>query len=212
MIRFIRYWYTYRTFVAVLLAILISGAGYWLYTQQLIGDAGQQARLNISVHPEDRIMAGVATSTDPNIVIVGIDNGSIGPNTAFPFTRDYYATLLQNLEHAGASVVAFDVAFPDRRDDKNDNAFATALKTSSIPIVLAYGGSSTRPSDGQFVQHDLVDQMPLKKFWCADADESKSTPMWVSGRPTSMRMRTASCGRFRCLCSRTARRRKPVPV
>ena len=36
--RFIRYWYTYRTVVAVLLGILVSGSMYWLYTQQVACD------------------------------------------------------------------------------------------------------------------------------------------------------------------------------
>src|SRR5712692_9572889 len=33
--RYIRYWYTYRTVVAVLIALVLSGSMYWLYTQQV---------------------------------------------------------------------------------------------------------------------------------------------------------------------------------
>jgi len=36
--RYIRYWYTYRTTVAVLIAIVLSGVIYWLYTQQVACD------------------------------------------------------------------------------------------------------------------------------------------------------------------------------
>jgi adenylate cyclase len=179
-VRFLRYWYTYRTFVAVLLAIGISGVLFVLYTWQVAGDAKPgSVPIDISVHPEDRLMAGTGAPypTDPNIEIVGIDNASVGPNTTFPFPRDMYAVALQNLEHAGAAVVAFDVGFPDQREPKTDDVFAKALKDSSIPVVLAYGGSSTLPADGKFVQHDAVDQIPLKKLWCADAsNQDKTTP------------------------------------
>ena len=63
--RFLRYWYTYRTFVAVLLGISVSGLMYWLYVMQVAGDAGQPVAVNISVHPEDRIMAATEQPTDP---------------------------------------------------------------------------------------------------------------------------------------------------
>ena len=176
--RFIRYWYTYRTFVAVLLGIFVSGSMYYLYTQQVIGDAGGQTGINISVHPEDRLMAGAGGPypTDPNIEIVGIDNASVGALNSFPFTRDKYAQALQNLEKAGAAVVAFDVGFPDPRDTTTDKTFAKALAGSTIPVVLAYGGSNTKTGDGKLIQGDLVDQMPLKEFWCADANTSKDVP------------------------------------
>ena len=64
--RFLRYWYTYRTVVAVLLGIGVSGAMYWLYIEQVAGDAGQQVPLNVSVHPEDRIMGAAG----PAIILV----------------------------------------------------------------------------------------------------------------------------------------------
>jgi len=37
--RHLRYWYTYRTAVAVLIALVLTGAMYWLYTQQVACDA-----------------------------------------------------------------------------------------------------------------------------------------------------------------------------
>jgi adenylate cyclase len=174
--RFLRYWYTYRTFVAVLLGIAVSGSMFWLYTQQVIGDAGGQTGLNISVHPEDRLMAGGGGPfpTDPNIEIVGIDNESVAKLGSFPIHRDLYAQALANLEKAGAAVVAFDIGFPD--PGINDKPFEDALRNATVPVVLGYGGSNTQPADGKFVQGDLADQIPLKQFWCADASTSKNTP------------------------------------
>src|SRR5260370_330903 len=101
--RFIRYWYTYRTFVAVLLGISLSGVMYWLYVEQVAGDSGQSVPVNISVHPEDRIMAATGATTDPNIVLVGIDNQSAATLASFPFSRDNYASALANLLQTGAA-------------------------------------------------------------------------------------------------------------
>jgi len=120
--RFLRYWYTYRTVVAVLLGIGVSGVMYWLYVEQVAGDAGQPVPLNVSVHPEDRIMAATGATTDPNIVIVGIDDQSV---KNWPLPRDDYAKVLKNLEAAGAGVVAFDVEFHDA--STSDTAFQNAL-------------------------------------------------------------------------------------
>src|SRR2546430_4353097 len=53
--RYIRYWYTYRTAVAVLIALVLTGSMYWLYGQQLTCDAHETGCFaNVSVHPEDR--------------------------------------------------------------------------------------------------------------------------------------------------------------
>ncbi len=179
--RYIRYWYTYRTFVAVLLALILSGVIYWLYTQQIACDSGIGSCLvNVSVHPEDRF--GFQTSPDPNVVIVGIDNHSVKDIGTYPVPRSVYAKALENLEQAGAAVVAFDIVFPDSRDPVTDKVFADALANSKVPVVLAYAGDNTITGDGKIIQTSAntdpqgVDQIPLKMFWCADASTDPNTP------------------------------------
>ena len=173
--RYIRYWYTYRTAVAVLIALVLTGVMYWLYTQQLTCDAhGGGCVANISVHPEDRLFS--ETSPDSNLVVVGIDDASISKLRTFPVPRSTYASALRNLEAAGAAVVAFDVSLPDPREPKSDSELAAALRDSTIPVVLAYGGEDTVARDGFREQTSSttdpqgVDQVPLKQFWCADVD------------------------------------------
>ena len=173
--RYIRYWYTYRTAVAVLMGLVLSGTMFWLYTQQVTCDAhADGCVVNVSVHPEDRLFS--AANPDPNIVIVGIDDASVSALRAFPVPRSTYASALRHLQDAGAAVVAFDVSLPDPRDPKNDAELATALRTSSIPVVLAYGGEDTVARNGFREQTSStttprgVDQIPLKEFWCADAN------------------------------------------
>ena len=166
--RYIRYWYTYRTAVAVVIAVLLSGATYWLYTQQLTCDThAAGCEINIAVHPEDRLIA--QSNPDPNVVIVGIDNASVEKIGVYPVPRDRYAQVLINLEAAGAAVVAFDVGFPDPRETKTDDAFASALAASTVPVVLSYGADNTRITGGKLVQIG-IDQIPLKKFRCTDAN------------------------------------------
>ena len=166
--RYIRYWYTYRTAVAVLIALFLTGAMFWLYTQQLACDShGQGCVANISVHPEDRF----ANQYDPgtpqnNVVIVGIDDASVQSLGRYPLPRSLYADALTNLEKAGASVVGFDVGFID--SSGHDQELTRALQTASIPVVLAYGGGDTVVEGGRVVQKG-VDQMPIAALRCADA-------------------------------------------
>src|SRR5689334_12827719 len=120
--RYIRYWYTYRIAVALVIAVALSGSMFWLYTQQLTCDAHASGCLvNVSVHPEDRF----ANQYDPGVpqdrvVIVGIDNPSLESLQHWPLSRDYYAQALRTLSADGAAAVAFDIGFTDRSTDEAD--------------------------------------------------------------------------------------------
>jgi adenylate cyclase len=179
--RFLRYWYTYRTFVAVLIAIGVGGVMFWLYTQQVTCDAHAEGCLvNISVHPEDRFVG--ASNPDKQVVIVGIDNQSVHEIGTFPVPRINYATALKTLEADGASVVAFDVSFPDPQQKEGDLAFREALKASTIPVVLSYPASGLDVGEGKLIQQSEktpnagIDEIPLKEFWCADDDFAAKGP------------------------------------
>ena len=152
---------------------------FWLYTQQATCDAHADGCLvNVSVHPEDRLFS--ETSPDSNIVVVGIDDASVNALQAFPVPRSAYASALRNLESAGAAVVAFDVSMPDPRDAKSDADFASAMRDATVPVVLAYSGEDTIAGAGFIEQTSSstkplgVDQMPLKQFWCADANTERT--------------------------------------
>jgi adenylate cyclase len=179
--RYIRYWYTYRTVVAVVIAVLLSGAIYWLYTQQLACDAHLSGCVaNISVHPQDRFVDELGPG--PNVVIVGIDNQSVQSIGQYPPPRSVYAQALVTLESKGAQVVAFDVGFPDPRETNSDLAFAKALAESKVPVVLSYGADTACPGqpncpppDGKIVQQG-IDQIPLKLFRCKDTNPDPNVP------------------------------------
>jgi adenylate cyclase len=175
--RYIRYWYTYRIVVAVLVGLFLTLVTFGLYTQQVACDTHDPAcKVNASLHPEDRFMG--YGKPDPGVVIVGIDNQSVHTIGHYPVPRDVYAQALQNLEKAGAAVVAFDIGFTDPRD-ANDTIFANALKASTVPVVLSYQGSDFYADHGKLIQCSTktagcqgLDQIPLKQFWCADSDSS----------------------------------------
>ena len=177
--RYIRYWYTYRTVVAVVLALVLSGAIYWLYTQQVACDAHLGGCLvNVSVHPEDRLFAN-QTDPGPGVVIVGIDNRSVQAIGSYPVPRSVYASALQNLEKDGASVVGFDIEFADPRDPQTDGVFAKALAASTIPVILSYPAADLQIRQGKVVQMgppSAIDQIPLKEFRCLDSNADPQVP------------------------------------
>jgi adenylate cyclase len=175
--RYIRYWYTYRTIVAVLIALVLSGSMYWLYTQQVACDSRQGSCLvNISVHPEDRFVS--ASSPDKQVVIVGIDNQSVKTLGQYPLPRTVYAAALQTLEKDGAAVVGFDVSFPDARDGQGDAQFTRALRDSTVPVVLSYPAGGLDTGTGKLIQQSDsgIDEIPLKAFRCMDGNPDPKVP------------------------------------
>jgi adenylate cyclase len=172
--RYIRYWYTYRTAVAVLMALVLSALMFWLYTQQVACDAHTGCVVNASFHPEDRFFGLQDPGAD--VVIVGIDDKDVqSVGGSYPLPRNLYATALQNLANAGAAVVGFDINFPDRQNEQTDRAFAQALAASKIPVVLSYNNGNTEPAPGKLVQNG-IDQLPLKAFRCADTNIDSNVP------------------------------------
>src|ERR1051326_1220434 len=176
--RFIRYWYTYRTLVAVLIGLLVSGSTYWLYTQQVACDnqTTSDCHIRLSLHPEDRLSF---ESSNPNLVIIGIDDQTIKDlGGRFPLDRSRYATALTRLNDAKAGVVAFDIGFSDQgRTIPGDQKFADALAATKVPVVLAYGSSGEpKLGDGQIAMNSPVDQIPPREFRCSDKAASDTAP------------------------------------
>jgi adenylate cyclase len=175
--RYIRYWYTYRVAVAILIALVLSGGMFWLYTQQLTCDAhGDGCLVNLSVHAEDRF----APQYDPGkpndgVLIVGIDNASMQTLNSYPIPRSKYADALRALSKAGAAVVGFDINFPDLSIPAEDQAFHDAIAQTKTPVVLAYGAGVFEPGQGKYVQSG-VNQIPIRAFRCVDTTGDKSGP------------------------------------
>jgi len=176
--RYIRYWYTYRLVVAVLLGLVLTLVTFGLYSQQVACDTHVgTCAVNVSVHPEDRFVnEDPLLPPSPKVIIVGIDNASLQTIGTYPVPRDRYATALSALEKDGATVVGFDINFPDSQDPKTDNAFGAALANSSIPVILSYAAESTSTGSGNVIQTG-VDQLTFKKLRCfADQNQDPNVP------------------------------------
>jgi adenylate cyclase len=151
------------------IALVVTGAIYWLYTQQVACDQYlNSCVVRISFHPEDRLVSKY--DPGPDVVMVGIDDKTMQQLQQYPLPRDVYATALAKLQAAGAQAIGFDIAFPDQ--SVSDQRFAQALRESTVPVVLSYGAGTTDVANGRLVQKG-VDEIPLKQFWCADANPDR---------------------------------------
>jgi len=70
-----------------------------------------------------------------DIVVVWIDEQTLQTLWRFPFSRDVYIKVIENLNKAWASVIAFDIIFADKTEKDIDNRFADAIKKAGN-IVL----------------------------------------------------------------------------
>jgi adenylate cyclase len=77
-----------------------------------------------------------AEEPDPRIAIIALDEKSIKELGRFPWSREVYVPLLDNLKKAGAKAVLFDAFYPEVQDEKIDQQFADAIVRSGI-VTLA---------------------------------------------------------------------------
>jgi adenylate cyclase len=72
------------------------------------------------------------------ITIVGIDEASFAQlGKRWPWPRDMHAKLVQRLAGAGASVIAFDLLFPENATPEEDKALAEAIKAAGNVVLAA---------------------------------------------------------------------------
>ena len=153
---YLTHWYTFRALVGVLLGTLIALLVFASYSAEMF-----------PIHPEDRLFTG--SDSDSSVVIVGIDNQSIGDQKAghFPFSRERFAKVLDNLHASGAAVTAFDVGFSESTAGTGDDSFATAIGRDGA-VILAYGQGGLGNGTHDYVYTGSDDNRPLDKFICGD--------------------------------------------
>lgn len=71
-----------------------------------------------------------------DVVVVAIDDASTESLGRFPWSREWHARLLRNLDRAGARVVAFDVTFADALPAE-DSVFRRAVEETGIAVLGA---------------------------------------------------------------------------
>jgi adenylate cyclase len=113
-------WWRHR--VSFVLSVAITFAAFTLYYFTFLGDKPSpilgflQTLENASLDARFRYRPVTATPRDPRIVIVDIDQHSQEVLGRWPFSRNHFADLLDELRKNGAKVAAFDVTFskPDQ--------------------------------------------------------------------------------------------------
>ncbi len=71
-----------------------------------------------------------------NVVVVGIDNDSLGQLPRYPFSRRLHARVLERLHAAGARLVVYDISFDRPTTAAADEALFEAARRSA-PVVFA---------------------------------------------------------------------------
>jgi adenylate cyclase len=155
---YLTHWYTFRTLVGVLLGIVIA--------LLVFGSYASPAQM-FPIHPEDKILPS-NDRPDSNVVVVGIDDPSIAAVGHFPFSRDRFARVLDNLHQAGAAVTVFDIGFSESTSGTGDDLFASAIGKDG-PVVLAYSDTALGNGNHDFVYTNTGDtNRPLDKFLCGN--------------------------------------------
>jgi CHASE2 domain-containing sensor protein/predicted Ser/Thr protein kinase len=71
-----------------------------------------------------------------NVVVVGLDNNSLGQLPRYPFSRRLHARVLENLHRAGARLIVYDVSFDRPTTEAADEALFEAARKAA-PVVFA---------------------------------------------------------------------------
>ena len=121
---------------------------------------------------------GRKSTMQPDIVFLAIDNASATLDSLFteekaatpglqkmgagwPFPRDLYPLVIEQLVRAGAKVVAFDMLFPNERD--TDGPFREALEKYAGQVVIGAnieGRDQGAAADAERIRHTLVPPSP----------------------------------------------------
>jgi adenylate cyclase len=130
-----------------------------------------------------------------DVVIVAIDESTIQEFAAafpWPWPRRVHAEMIRQLSAAGARAIVFDVVFDLPSDPAEDAEFASAIRESHAPVVLA--AAIGEVTDRQF--HMTQQLKPLPAFIDAgahvgfatirkDVDEKlRRVPLDIAGLPT----------------------------
>ena len=115
---------------AALISLLIYKAGIFAGFEYFLGD---------------QLLDPIGASSE--IVIVAIDDESIGKIGQWPWPREEYAKLLNTLDKNSPKVVGIDVVFSEasRIGKRDDEKLAVALAKTDYPIVLAKEGDKLLP-------------------------------------------------------------------
>ncbi|MDX6766630.1 MAG: adenylate/guanylate cyclase domain-containing protein [Candidatus Methylacidiphilales bacterium] len=97
----------------------------WLFHDQAIFQRLENLTLDWRFN---NFRAAAANNSDPDLFLIAIDQASIDKYGGWPWPRNTHGDLLYLLESQEPRVVAFDILFTDRRDEKRDRFLANSVR------------------------------------------------------------------------------------
>jgi diguanylate cyclase (GGDEF)-like protein/PAS domain S-box-containing protein len=95
-----------------------------------------------------------------DVVVVAIDPKSLRTLEVWPWARGYHATVLENLEAAGAAAVAFDLDFSSRSAEPEEDAELEGALAASETRVIVPSFRQLERRDGRTVALSLTEPLP----------------------------------------------------
>ncbi len=117
-------------FAVAAVSVGLSAVGAWHLLEQQSYNYLHQAKREFIGTPD----------WDDRVVVIAIDEQSVAQLGRFPWSRDRYTDLLNQLQSAQPAVVAFDILFPE--STAQDSLFSEAI-AQNANVVLAVGTDST---------------------------------------------------------------------
>ncbi|MEY4431916.1 MAG: hypothetical protein RLZZ44_46 [Bacteroidota bacterium] len=102
------------------------------------------------------------TPTENPIYTVNIDEAALNKYGQWPFNRQIYADIINDIYARGASIVVWTVLMPEADRQGGDAAFAEALKNH--PVILSnipssVGKNTPRPNGAAIVNSNFIDRI-----------------------------------------------------
>ena len=119
---------------------------------------------NLDRSISDRLHQGLITWWLPvseEIVVLGIDDVTLEKLWRFPFSRDTYIPVIENLNKDWATVIAFDIMFVDESDEEIDIQFASAIKKSKNVIL----GGPVDKRNWRFIYEEPIKILNEVSYW-----------------------------------------------
>ena len=96
-------------------------------------------------------MNALSLAPSGTVTIVTIDAESISKAGEWPWPRERFAQALDNLNAAGAGMIALDVDFSARSSPEGDAALVQAVQDNAGWIALPYGSPNMSSAVSRFV-------------------------------------------------------------
>ena len=121
---------------------------------------------------------------DGRIVVIAIDEKSLGKYGQFPWQRDRYVPLLKVLEKSNTAAIGFDIKFVDR--SSNDALFADAIaQNGKVVLARAWDDKGNPLVPVPELSEAASNQGHISRQVDADGITRKA-PIWINGAQDSI--------------------------